>query len=246
MIINWYKYIREMLPPRLRLTGLVEMLRVLVFQIPKTGSDFDLSLAQLKYKTNVNASTIALEKLIETELDALADIEELDGKPFDFLVNVHSQVDEILLKTLINQHKIAGKTFVFKLGSVAYAANFINYECEDIIELYTAEFADYVCEQDSNNKISLFIGTTINGKVSVTAQAQQPVKSEILIEGSVVGYNDMNQMLVVGEFIIIIPNGDISDSFDISMNPDALSYEISSGGVFVSPSSDEYFNYIIV
>jgi len=246
MIINWYKYIREMLPPRLRLTGLVETLRVLVFQIPKIGSDFDLKLAQLKYRTHLNASTIALEKLIETELDALATIEELDGKPFDFLVDVHSPVDETRLRALVNQYKIAGKSFMFKLGAVDYTADFINHECEDIIELYTAEFTDYVCEQDGDNKITLFLGMTTGGNIQVDANAQQPVKSDLTISGSVVGYNDQHQMLVVDSFHITINTGD-SHGIDDTINPnsEAESYGFSTG-VTVTPSSDDYFNYTLV
>lgn len=245
MIINWYKYIREMLPPRLRLTRLVELLRVLVFQIPKIGSDFDLSLAQLKYKVNINASVIALEKLIETELDALADIEELDGKPFDFLVNVHSPVDETLLKALVNKYKIAGKSFAFKLGAVDYTSEFINHECEDIIELYTAEFTDYICEEDGINKITLFLGFTGSGSMRITAKARQLVKSDISITGSVVGYNNNQNVLDGGNFNITINAGSANGSDDIEMNSEAESYNFNVSMLTVSPSSDEYYNYVI-
>lgn len=245
MIINWYKYIREMLPTRLRLASLVELLRVLTFQIPKIGSDFDLKLANLKYRTHLNASAIALEKLIEKELEAIVSIEELDGKPFDFLVNVHSPVDETRLKVLINQYKLAGKSFLFKLGAVAYTAEFTNYECEDIIELYTAEFTGHVCEQDGVNKITLFLGMTTGGLIQVDARSQQPVKSNITITGNVIGYDDTGAMLLVDSFSISINTGD-SWGIDDTVNPssNAEAYGISSGAT-VLPDSDDYFNYVL-
>ena len=246
MIINWYKYIREMLPTRLRLVQLVEFIRVMVWQVPVANTAFDLFLADANYKVNVNASVIALERLIQYELDAIATIEELDGKSFDFMVNVHSAVDEKRLKALINNYKLAGKTFAFKLGAVVYSAEYINHVCEDIITVFGAEYIDHVCEQDGENEIQMFLGFTEGGKILVSAHTllSAPVKSELTISGQVVGWNSENQAVVGGGFSLTIPVDGTTGSAEVDPNAEADSYTLSPA-ITITPNSDEYYNYSI-
>ena len=241
MIIDLYKYVKLLLPPRLRVVQLIELLRVLTSQIPRSNNDFDLFLADANYRVNVNASTIALEKLISYELDALATITELDGKPFDFLVTVHTTVDENRLKALINEYRLAGKSYIFKLGTVAYAAEFTNYECEDIIEAYTAEFTDYVCEDDKIVTINVFPGFAFNGYVKVVANAGKAVSSDLTISGNLYGYDDNGGTVGVGVFSISMDEGESSADTQLAENVNAVSYFLSD--VTVTPTGDDYYDY---
>ena len=243
MIINWYKYIRDLLPPALRLKELVELIKVLVWQVSKGNYYFDLFLAKANYKVNVNASVIALEKLIYTELDAIASIEELDGKPFDFLVNVHSIVDEKRLKALIDTYKLEGKSYTFKLGAVAYEVDYINHVCEDIIELYEVEYINHECEQDGVIQLtgSAYIdGATVIARVI----ASQPVASELTINTRLKFKNTNGDTVYANYTNVVIDVGSTMGIADTSTDQ-SVGYDFSIVLVSVAPNSDDYYSYMI-
>lgn len=254
MIINWYTYILQQLPPRMQHAELVEFVRVLIGEIAETGNAFDLFLADANYKVNVNASTLALEKLISYELDAIAVITELDGLPFDFLVTVHGLVDDSRLKTLINKYKLADKSYTFSLGEVGYTANFKNYACEDIIVKHFATFKDYFCEDDGNNEILVdYAFSPDYSNFEVTAIAEKPVVSDVMVTGKIFK-NVAGNLIELATFGTLILDGQTEGTESVP-NPTAADYAgqnittdplVTIGEAAANPVSDDQYNYVII
>ena len=114
----------------MRTRRLTELISVLTREVETAYNQFNLSVPDWMYKINANASVISLQHHIKRELDVDAVITELDGKPIDFLIEVTGFVDESQLRVLIDNFKLSGKSYIFKLGSVVYSCKFTNHVCE--------------------------------------------------------------------------------------------------------------------
>jgi len=189
MKVNMYKLIKLLLPTFLRGNMISELVRAMLLQLEYAFNRFNTNVPDWLYKANTNASVQCLEHHIKRELDVDAVITELDGLPIDFLVTITGFVDENQLRVLIDTYKLAGKSYVFKVGSVAYTAEFTNYVCEDIREGWTAEFSDYVCEDDRICNITANTNVS-GGNYQVTISADRPIQSAINVVGHVFVYTD--------------------------------------------------------
>lgn len=245
MIIDWHKYVRLLLPLRMRTQLMIEFVRTLVWQVPQLASQFNVWEQTAIYKGKLTASTMALEKLIEREFGVLATIEELDGQPTDFLVNVAGPVDEVRLKALIDQYKLAGRSYAFKLGAVVYTSEFTNHVCEDIIELVTAEWIDHWCEDDG---VVLIRGSLLKnmqtGAWQIIFRASRPVKSDFNISGRIQGADNNGVVFWAGDFVDIFPNN--ASEVTINVTIDVIGgeyYLIDRESVAIDPASDAYYSY---
>lgn len=244
MIIDWEKYTRLLLPIKLRTLLLIELIRTMIWQIPRAASDFNVWADGAKYRANLNASVVALQYLIQHEFGVLATIEELDGLPTDFLINVEGTVDEVRLKALIDQYKLAGRSYVFRLGTVVFSAAWTNYQCEDIVELYSAKWSDYVCEDDGIVTITAEIRKVDAENVELTFTANREVTSDINLTGQISGQAYGNSFLAA-VFNATITSGSYTTSVTVQLDTfeaDAY-YYIEPGSVNVTPPSDLIYNY---
>lgn len=245
MFIDWNKYVRILLPSFMRKPVLTEFIRSLTWQVPFLNSAFNVWADSAKYKANVNASVIALEKLIQREFDVLATITELDGQPTDFLVTIDGTVDDAAVKALVNQFKLAGKSYTFKLGTVSFTASFDNYVCEDIIELLSASFTDYVCEDDGNVLINTTLRVYSIDTFLVVSEATKNVASNVTITGNIVGYGSGGSQTFVASFSVTVASGTKTNQVNVSYtNTPGLVYAIDESSINISPASDSYYNYI--
>lgn len=240
MNIDYSKLVQLLLPTFLRKTFLIELFRPLVIQLQNLHSQFNLRLNDARYKANINASVVALTHLIQHELDVLVTIDEMDGKPTDFKVIVSGVVDEQRLRSLINQYKIAGRSFIFRIGNVAYSCGFINHACEDITVLYFVEFTDHACEDDGGVQISGYITET-----DAVFLASRNVYSELSISGTVLGRDSQGVQFYAGTFDVIIAEHAHVGTSMVTLNTVAEAYYfIAEGSVQITPSSDSYYSYI--
>lgn len=239
MNIDYSKLVQLLLPTFLRKEVLIELVRTMIWPLLDLSSRFNLWADSARYKANMNASVIALERHIQRELDVLAVIEEMDGKPIDFLVNVSGIVEEHRLKSLIDQYKLAGRSFAFRIGSVAYSCSFINHVCEDIIELYSVEFTDHVCEDDGGVYLSAYITPT-----SVVITASKNVMSEISMLATISGRDGNGDVFYAGEFEANFIPGDKTVTVAITLNEvTGAYYFIEEQSVHILPDSDSYYTY---
>lgn len=241
MQINIFKLIRNSLITFTRDIKIVELIRVITSQAEVTFNEFNLLVPDWKYKINANSSVLSLQHHIKRELDVDAVITELDGKPIDFLVTITGFVDENRLRVLINDYKLAGKSYVFKVGSVVYSAVFTNYLCEDIIEIFTANFTDYICESDGIITIESEAYFYTDGKWHVSLRSSSNVQSTIHVSGAVLLTTSGAPYPVpfAGDILVGTSRTDVI----IGTYSDALTMSASIN--VITPSSDDYYEYLI-
>jgi hypothetical protein len=195
MRVDVGKLVQMLLPGKWRNVQLIEWIRSHLVQLPGLQDSFNIWAEEMKFRGNVNASVLSLQKLIERELNALVSIEEMDGKPFDFMVNVAGNIDERQLKDLINRYKLAGKSFTFRIGSVAYQAEFSNHVCEDLVSDFTVEFIDHVCEVDPIFYLSGYVTSE-----KVYFYASRELDFDITIWGTINGKDSTGAEFYAGSF----------------------------------------------
>ena len=133
MKINLQKYIADLLPTGLRRLGNIEFIRSLLQQVASVYGGFNRQVSDWLYKAHADASVLSLQHHIRREFDVDAAITELNGKPLDFLVTVTGAVDENALRAFIDKYKLAGKSFSFVTGNVSYTAEWLNHQCEIVL-----------------------------------------------------------------------------------------------------------------
>lgn len=243
MKIDFNKLIELLLPTFLRRPRLFALLRVLVSKpLQSLFSRFNIWRAKSRYEASVTPQACSLIHAVERTFDCVCDIQELDGKPYDFLVSIDRSTDLNAIREFIDKHKLAGKSYIFKLGDVNFVAEWFNYVHEDIIELYMAEWIMHVEEEDGINNINIRLLSNMDNSWTVIATADKPVKSDLFISVSVV-YR-------------IPPNGEMHHGGDASVSlgfgettverPIALTLEPGALVSYTSiafPGSDEFYTY---
>lgn len=87
-----------------------------------------------------------MTKIIHDELGLNAVIEEENGKPYDFSVDVtvaNTDVERRLI-ALISKYKLAGKNFTLNNAAVTWGQSWGGYVCEE--KRITVNWGGYVCE----------------------------------------------------------------------------------------------------
>ena len=222
MEIDLRKLITLLLPISLRRNRLIEILRVLLSPIVSASNYFRSRVPDWNYRIRSNASVLSLEETIRRELDIDVVISELDGKPIDFLVVANGFVDDNRLRAVINENKLAGKSFVFQTGGDTYTARFINHVCETLF---------------TDNLITAHIEST--GYIWATSDL--PVKSDITVRlityagaHSKAFYVSIKENNQESNHI----NGNIPSGSNYYLVIDSVSIES------VSPVSDIFYTYV--
>ena len=219
MRINLYKLIRSLLVTFMRTIRLTELIGVFTREVETAYNQFNLSVPDLMYKINAKASVISLQHHIKRELGVDAAITELDGKPIDFLVSITGFVDESQLRALIENYKLSGKSFVFKVGNEVYTAKFGNWYCESLYDnnLLTPQFdTNHVWVTSALDVTSTL---TITVRVDISGRPSQTHTVTIPNEG-----NESNHLTI------------IDGSFFVSISGVTI--------LAVNPVRDTYYNYI--
>lgn len=248
MNINWYKYVLQVLPIGLRTRLLFEFAKTLIWQVPAVQARTLTWFDDARFRASMNASVMGLQKLIERYLGIVADISELDGKPTDFMVSITGLVDEARIKAILDQYKLAGKSYIFESTAIAFDCEFSDWVCENYTEVFITEFADYVCESDRVVKIGMTLGVTPDQQpneatATVLAFTQVPVASELTITGQIIGTLNGQVFHTQNFYITIADNG--------TSGNDVLTIYTQPGGVYslnnmlIVPASDETYNYEI-
>lgn len=242
MKIDFNKLIELLLPTFLRRPRLFALLRTLISKpLQSIFSRFHIWRAKSRYEASVTMQVCSLTHAVERTFDCVCEIQELDGKPYDFLVSIDRSTDLNAIREFIDKHKLAGKSYIFKLGDVDFVAEWLNYVNEDIIELYVAEWLMHVNEEDGVNNIHIFLGKNTEDKWFVRVTADKPVKSTLFISISIY------YRMATGA---IHHGGDASVSLDIGETTKERLANVTeeAGGIYsfsanVHPGSDEYYIY---
>jgi hypothetical protein len=230
MQVNWYKYVLQVLPTRLRTRLFFEFAKTFIWQIPGIEARVMAWFDDARFRASMNASVMSLQKLIERYLGVQAVITELDGKPTDFKVSIQGLVDEARMKALVDGYKLAGKSYLFESAA-------IGYECE---------WTGHVCEASRENFIMIHIDNVVGNVATVSVTASEPVKSRISVTFNIDWIKDGVQF----------PAGFVWSGFYLEANTQYAEKNIEiapmAGATYVvtypaiAPETDDYFDYTLV
>lgn len=196
-----------------------------------------------RYRASVTPQVISLEHMAERNLDCRIRIDELDGKPYDFLINVEGNPDMAKLTRLLNTYKLAGKSYIYELaGPVDYSCFFFNHVEEDIQEKYTCEFTDHMPEDDREVIIRLFLMNKYVADTQqwmVVARASKKVKSNVNVFGSVMKKEGYVSLISDFHLILSTDTSNAERQVQITNAEGILFLEVSS----ISPEQDDYYDY---
>lgn len=158
MRIDYNKLTELLLPTFLRRPKLLALFKCLFSrQLQGLFTRFIIYRANSRYEASVTPQKCSLLHAIECAFNCKAEITELDGKPYDFLLSIENSVDLNAIRSFVDKHKLAGKSYVFKLGDVSFGAKWSNHVDENLIEQYSVEWLDYVDEHDGIIRIDLLL-----------------------------------------------------------------------------------------
>lgn len=247
MKIDFNKLIELLLPTFLRQPKTFALLRVLVAkQLQKIFSKFHVYRENSKYEAHVTPQLCSLVHAVERTFDCVCEIKELDGKAYDFLVEIDRSIDLNAIREFIDKHKLAGKSYVFKLGDTSFSATWVNHVDENLIELYSATWDDYVNEHDGIILVDLSLfkmqGFEDN-KWMLAANADWNVASRVSVTVSVSYWNGGLEHFAGGG-TVVIEAGESHGEELITLNNSAYS-TFTIRVVSVNPSSDNMYKYQI-
>ena len=248
MKIDFNKLVELLLPTFLRRPRILAMLRVLVAKpLQQLFVKFHIWRLKSRYEASVSPQVISLIHAIERTFDCVAEITELDGKPYDFLVSIDRSADLNAIREFIDKHKLAGKSYIFKLGDAAFSVTWISYVDEYLVEEYTATWIEHIDASGIVCNIRAFWNNLnypdfpeiTRGRVidldcseAVTSDLVFTLKIEI-IRGGNTSIITETTAIEEGERVMM-RMADEQDTFNIP-------YKIIS--VTVSPESDEHHYY---
>ena len=201
MNINWKKWILERLPFSLRVNRIYVFCLLLTLPIRQLHSSFARWSKKLKGKAGASVQVCMLKKIIYDEIGSNIEIDEGDGKPYDFIVR--TSLDNLDGKrrmiALLDRYKAAGKSYMYVNELVSYESLWGEHVCE-ICE-YSAEWTSdgWVCELRQKEIITIEVDTYYWGDkgmaLSITSSG---LPREIFVYAT--GYGG-------GEWVIELPAG---------------------------------------
>lgn len=186
MRINWDRFIAFNLPVVMRQRKIFNFLRELlsgVVDLHDRGQKWRESALQ---RASYNSSAIMLERMLRDQMGVVAEIQPAVS-PYDFKVVIIKQgeaYDDARLRALIDKYKQADKSYYVENGAVDYTVAFSDYVCEQLSDVFTAEWTKYRCEQvyvNLINTISLVIDKNEYEETIVYALSEYPVSSPIVV-----------------------------------------------------------------
>lgn len=246
MIIDYHMLSELLTPSFFRKARWMAFIRTLyIRQIQRLHTAWLVWSIDSRYRASVTPQVISLEHMAERNLDCRIRIDELDGKPYDFLVNVEGNPDMAKLTRLLNTYKLAGKSYVYEMvGPVGYSCFFFNHVLEDIEEKYACEFINHVAEDERTVKIWVYLFADSNqNQWNVIARASKAVKSDITVSGTVQKKTD-GYITLVDTFHVFIETDTTEGEAPVSIT-DSI-----TGGLFLEtrtilPNKDDYYDYEI-
>lgn len=183
MKIDFHKLIELLLPTFLRRPRILALLRVLVAKpLQQLFVEFHIWRLKSRYEASVSPQVISLIHAIERTFDCVAEITELDGKPYDFLVSIDRSADLNAIREFIDKHKLAGKSYVFRLGDAAFSVTWLSHVDEHLIEEYAATWTDFIDSEvlPCNVKIEYNFGNQdLPRGMYIIIQTDLPVRSTL-------------------------------------------------------------------
>ena len=147
MIIDWVKYIANLLPISIRQPKIVELIRVLLSPSVELADELNSTIDHLRLFASCTTQVCWLQHILRSELgDESITITEGDGLPTDFIVTCNNWILETKLKGLLNRFKMAGKSYEFNFTDIDYSVQWSAPVCEKVEPIFSVQWSSPVCE----------------------------------------------------------------------------------------------------
>ena len=146
LIVDWNKYIKSLLPTRIRGGRLVALISALLGQAEGAHSSTNAYIADARLRSAITPQVCWLQKVLADTLGYTCTITEADGLPVDFNVNGVHYADLARAHALLERYKLAGRSYQVNLGDITASAAWADYRCERTLEVTaSAAWGSYVC-----------------------------------------------------------------------------------------------------
>lgn len=147
----------ERLPFSLRVNRLYVFCLLLTLPVRRLHASFAEWSKKMRAKAGASAQVCMLKKIIYDEIGVNIEIEEGDGKPYDFIVKtslVYTDKEQQMF-ALLERYKMAGKSYKYVNSEIDFVYQWENYVCEQCE--FSVEWTDYICEQKQKTEIVILI-----------------------------------------------------------------------------------------
>lgn len=179
--------IELLLPTSLRSKRLLALLDVLIgTPLEHRHSEYNIWRESSRFDASITPQVCSLRHAIEHKYDVHCNFVGLDGKPYDFLVEIDRSADFNSIYEFLLKYGPAGKSFVFNLGDTTYEASWIDFVEENQVTTFTAEWTGYTEQDDGEAPIDIYF-YYIPNPAERKLQYCIEVKSQVRIEGVFIG-----------------------------------------------------------
>lgn len=246
MKIDYNKLVELLLPTFLRRPRILALLRVLVAKpLQQLFVRFHIWRLQSRYEASVSPQVCSLIHAIERTFDCVAEITELDGKPYDFLVSIDRSADLNAIREFIDKHKLAGKSYIFQLGDAVFSVTWLNHVDEHLIEEYAAEWVDYIDSKVMPCYVRIFYtsGNDVDSPyprgMVIEVTTDEPVRSKLDFTININVTDSEGVVTNVVETLTLEAGNTMAGHHSTQLN---ISGNVISG-MNVTPKNDIYYYY---
>jgi len=194
--MNWERWMLERLPYKLRTVRMFTLCIVYAAFVRKLYDEFVTWKSRIRTKMAGTPQVCMLKKVIYDELGINMEIEEGDGKPYDFIVKTSlAYTDkEQQMFALLERYKMAGKSYKYVNSEIDFEYQWEDYVCEQCE--FSVEWANYICEQKQKTEIVILVHPYYSAdylKIDVKPLTPLPVDVRIVATafGGKVDYIDL-------------------------------------------------------
>lgn len=159
--MNWERWMLERLPYKMRTVIMFTLCLVYAAFIRRLHEEFAVWRDGIRIKAAGTPQSCMLKKIVYDGAGVNIEIEEGDGKPYDFIVkaSLENLDGERRVIALIDRYKAAGKSYMYVNELVSYESSWGEHVCE-ICE-YSAEWTSdgWVCELRQKEIITIEVDT---------------------------------------------------------------------------------------
>lgn len=223
MNINWARWILERLPFSLRVNRVYVLCLLFTQPVRLLHASFVAWSGKMRNRAGATAQVCMLKKVIFDELGISIEIEEGDGMPYDFIVKTSlADTDkEQQMLAMLNQHKMAGKSYLYINEMVSYGTTWEDFVCE-VCEYSAVWGTSWVCEQKQKEVITIKVLPYYYGEtgslLKISASKALPRAVYITAVGYY-GVPDWNITLPVGFTGLTEYSNDNFDLFTFRVSP---------------------------
>ena len=176
--MNWDRWMLERLPDKLRTVIMFTLCMVYVAFIRRLYDEFVEWKRRVLVKLSGTPQVCVLKKVVYDELGVNIEIEEGDGKPYDFIVktDINDMNKERQLHALLDKYKLAGKSYRYINSEVGFVKEWGTFICERATMIIGWD--RYICEHKIRPVNHLYC-TYLKTVIRVTPEF--PVASDLLV-----------------------------------------------------------------